>query len=366
MRSVQRVFGSAVVMVLLSGATAAAQDIWTAPAQGVRQLRRQLSGVTLQVITADLDDPQVRLVRARPEDGALTAAEFSEQHDAFVTVGGAAAADASRALSALTEGGAITEGAWMLRDGRAVEGAPARVWGAVGRGPAHRLVVVTATREALSRELVLDTLRGFSVDRAVALAGDARPAVRVGGRAVVASRGEVATTSVFGLRVLPGAAWFAASPEASGVEGVAREGADVAVWFTARNTGRRAWRAGDGPTLTVESAEGIQRVSIEGDTAPGAVGRFVARVSPRAAGSLSVRARLVAPDGVALLDDPMTVELAVRAREAAPRAAATRVQAAGFSMGEGAGNGPTGVAWAVLSVFGSVIAALNRRARRDG
>ena len=37
------------------------------------------------------------------------------------------------------------------------------------------------------------------------------------------------------------------------------------------------------------------------------------------------------------------------------------VQAAGFSTG----GGPSGVAWVALSVFGSVVAALGRRARHD-
>ena len=56
----------------------------------------------------------------------------------------------------------------------------------------------------------------------------------------------------------------------------------------------------------------------------------------------------------------LTVVLACAAGASQGRVPPT-VQAAGFST-EG---GPSGVAWVALSVFGSVVAALGRRARRD-
>lgn len=56
----------------------------------------------------------------------------------------------------------------------------------------------------------------------------------------------------------------------------------------------------------------------------------------------------------------LTVALACATGAAQGRAQPT-IQAAGFST-EG---GPSGVAWVALSVFGSVVAALGRRARRD-
>lgn len=56
----------------------------------------------------------------------------------------------------------------------------------------------------------------------------------------------------------------------------------------------------------------------------------------------------------------LTVVLACAAGAAQGRAQPT-VQAAGFSTG----GGPSGVAWVALSVFGSVVAALGRRARHD-
>lgn len=360
MRSVRIALGSALLSTALLGVTASAQDTWSAPAQGVRRLHRELDAFGLEVITADLNDPQVRVVRPRAEDGAMTAAEFSERHDAFVALGGAATADASRALSAILDGGEA-DGAWLLRDGAVLDGAPAQAWGAVGRTASNRLVVVVSSRGPIARERLVETLRGFEVARAVALVGAARPPLLVGGRAAQPSV-DRAVHGLFGLRVLPGASWYAAAPEASDGAQRARVGAEAQVWFTARNTGQRAWRGDEAPTLRVETDEGTVSARPQAEVAPGAVGRFVARWTPRTAGARRLHGRLFAPDGAALLDDPIIAELAVAEAPAVQRA--TRVQAAGFSLG--AEGGPTGVAWAVLSVFGSAVAALCRRARREG
>jgi hypothetical protein len=196
------------------------------------------------------------------------------------------------------------------------------------------------------------------VDRAVALAGGHRPALRVGPRALSQAGGPL--TALLGVRVLPGALWFAAAPETSDAHALG------AVAFRARNTGRRAWRGDDAPTLTVACGGVVSRVRPEGEVAPGDVGRFVVRCAPHDEVAMELRAELRGPDGVALLDEPLTARLAPRPGVVATSAATAeaRVQTAGFDLGEG--SGPSGVAWIVLSVFGSAIAALHKRARREG
>lgn len=109
----------------------------------------------------------------------------------------------------------------------------------------------------------------------------------------------------------------------------------------------------------------VRAVAVRGAAAPSLLLRAesLTRGAPEAQAMLAVR--VLPGAGAPGVREPEPEAPAPRANPVTVAVAATRpteVQAAGFSLGD---DGPSGVAWMVLSVLGCVSALLGRRARAD-
>ncbi|MEZ4390718.1 MAG: hypothetical protein R3A48_06440 [Polyangiales bacterium] len=338
--------------LLSAPAAALAQDVWTSPAPGVRALRRTQRGRTVNLVTADLRDPQLRpSVRALGAE-VMSPVAAAEASDAFVAL---ALRDQPEVLDAVR---AMLGASELTRPARLIDDAPGDLWGAVGLTAARRLVLVTSDRTAMTPGSLEESLRSAGVVRAVAVRGARAPSLLLGGRGV-SGAGSLAD-AVVGVRLLPGASHVAGEARGIDLAADAKVGAPVTVTLRALNTGRAPWRAGDAPQGLVVIDGVATRLSLEGEARPGELARFTATWTPARAGAHTMRASVSLEDGTALGPEVLRV-VRVRTPTRLPPPA-RRVETAGVSL---LGGGPSGVAWLALSVFGSVSAALTRRARRD-
>lgn len=338
-------------LALLSApALTQAQDVWSAPAPGLRTLRRSSEGRRLHVVFADLREEQLRLA-ARPLGATpLALREAVEECDAYVALGLRGGAEFITEINRMLGDQATPVGSRLVSD----EGAP--LWAAVGLTAARRLVILAGDGRAIAPAMVDETLRSAGVVRAVSLRGSRAPSLVVRGEGLSGGPGPV--DAMLSLRLLPGATRFAGEPRTLEVGGVAASGGALTLSLRAINTGRAAWRAGASPRAIVDAAGDAVALSLLEEAGPGQTARFAGQWTPRRAGAYQVSARLVLDEQNAVSE--RSIERLVRVREAREARVERRVETAGFAF---AADGPSGLAWLVLSVFGSVSAALSRRAR---
>lgn len=304
------------------------------------------------MVTADLRDPQLRPSVRDLGDGPVSPVAAVEASDAFVGLALRDQPAVLRAVRAMLGASTVAPAASLVDD------APGTLWAAVGLTSTRRLVLVTGDGAALTREPLEETLRSAGVVRAVTVRGDRPPSLLVAGRGV--SGAGALADAVVGVRLLPGATPVAG--EARGIDLAADPKVGEAVTLTLRalNTGRTAWRAGEAPLGRVVIDGAATELRLVNEARPGEVARFTARWTPDRAGSHAMQATVSLADGTALGPE---VRRAVRVRLATRLPPPERrIETAGVSL---LGSGPSGVAWLALSVFGSVSAALTRRARRD-
>jgi hypothetical protein len=300
-------------LVVAAPAPARARDVWTTPHPGVRHLRRVGAKLDVHVIVVDLRAAEVSLVVTRPEDRALTVDDFARRYDVQVAMNanffdgafrpcgmtrgdGVPARDAYEEACSATLGlGRLNEAQmfealdptadapepwmtdvvagkpWLVRDGVALTGWPA---------PGHIRLRHPRSAVGLSRDrstLFLVVADGRRSD-ALGLDGDELAALFVelgahdafnldGGGSTslyVAAEGGVVNRpsdgharplgNHIGVRVRPGARWYAArlepsdaAPSASDrvarLEAQAAPGETTFVGARYRNVGRRPWPA---------------------------------------------------------------------------------------------------------------------------
>lgn len=338
--------------LLSAPATALAQDAWTSPAPGVRALRRTQRGRTVHMVTADLRDPQLRPSVRHLGDGPLSPVAAVEASDAFVALALRDQPEVLGAVQAMLGAGEVTPAASLVDD------APGSLWGAVGLTASRRLVLITGDGAALTRASLEETLRSAGVVRAVAVRGDRAPSLLVGGHGV--SGAGALADAVVGVRLLPGATRVAGEARGIDVANAATAGEAVTLTLRALNTGRTVWRAGDAPVARVVIDAVPTELRLASEARPGEVARFSASWTPARAGAHAMQASVSLEDGTALGAEVQRVVRVRRPTRLPPPE--RRIETAGVSL---LGSGPSGVAWLALSVFGSVSAALTRRARRD-
>lgn len=413
---------------LTLASTAQALDLWSAPHAGLRHLHRFGNGQDLHVMLVDLDNPEVAVVATRPEDRFITTTEFARRYDTEVAINanfygrgscGLAMGDGVVFERAYEDGcgaslgfGRANESSpfdslniprgpapatwirevlsgkpWLLRDGRAPTAwvRPQHIYRpnprtAVGlTGDRRTLVLLAADGRrpgvpGLTGFQLVAALREFGVTDAVNLDGGGSTTMVVDGRIAnhPSDRVERSVMTHLGVRVRPGAVWWAGEVTARGSTQDNGIGETRELWVEARNTGRRPWRpvteGGGSPVLELHDGATSYTASVDRVTNPGEVGRFTLRWLPRRGGQHPLRARLALPDGGLLVADALSFDVAVRdtvkpppSRLAAPPAVAT----AGLGLGgcHTTPSGPTRSAWAVLGVLGAAVAACRRRVR---
>jgi len=403
-------------------ASASAVDRWTAPHPGIRHLHRVRPGVDLHVVLVDLRSPEVSVVATRPEDRFTTTTEFARRYDAVVAVNGnfwghgscGLAVGGGEVYPTIYEDGCIatlgvgpandavaldtsasphgplpamiTEAwsgkPWLMRGGQAPRNwvRPQHLY----RPNPRTAAALTADRgtmillsadgrrpgvPGLTGFQMVDVLREFGAHDAINLDGGGSTTLVMNSRIVnrPSDHHERAVITHLGIRVRPGAVWYAGQITGQGTPASVTAGRPASLWVEARNTGRRPWRGADGPTVELSDGGRTWSARASDEVAPGAVGRFVVAWEPGAFGNTSLRARLVAPQGGLLVEEPIRFDVAVRAPVAPTTtspAPAPQVMTASMGLGCNAQPGrPSGLAWGVLGVFGSLVAALRRRGR---
>ncbi len=406
----------------LAAPGAGAVDRWTAPHPGIRHLHRVRPGVDLHVVLVDLQNPEVSVVATRPEDRFSTTSTFAHRYEAVVAVNGnfwghgscGLAAGGGHVYPTIYEDGCnatlgigpandalavdttalshgplpsmITEAwsgkPWLMRGGQAPRNwvRPQHLYRPNPRTAAaltadrRTLIVLTADGRrpgvpGLTGFQLVDVLREFGAADAINLDGGGSTTLVMDGHLVnrPSDRHERAVITHLGIRLNPGAVWYAAEIVGQGAPTEVGVGQRATVWVEARNTGRRPWTSSSGPMVELTDGTRSWVGRPVADVAPGTVGRFEVAWEPRSVGGATLRARLVAPEGELLVEEPIRFDVAVRAPRLPPtqRAVAGReVVTASVGLGCSAQPGrPSGVAWIALAMFGSVVAALRRRAR---
>ena len=347
-------FGALALLAALSVTPQAqARDRWRAPHPAMRHLHRRTEDRDIHVVLVDVTSPELRVVTTRPEDEPMGASEFAVAYDAAV------------ALPASEWG----DGAWLLRSGFEL-GADDAVTprSAVGLSADGRRMVFASADAASSRELA-SLLLEFDCADAISLGqGDASSLV-LAGRAAHHADERASRPSPWhvGVRVLPGAARWAARVVDAPASLAAVQGDPREVELLLLNTGRATWRpdGAGGAAPIAQWSDGGRRfiAALSEETPPGAVGRFVARWEPTEPGERSLSLSIVDPDGLSLSDES-TARVAVAApARVEPRFEAQPAVAAASLFGHGP-SGPRGLAWACLAVLASGVAAI-RRARPE-
>lgn len=398
---------------------ASAVDRWTSPHPGIRHLHRVRPGVDLHVVLVDLASPEISVVATRPDDRFITTSEFARRYEAVVAVNAnfwgqgscGLAAGAGEVLPRIYEDGCtatlgvgpgndavaldtsatphgplpsmITEAwsgkPWLMRSGQATRNwiRPQHLYRPNPRTAAaftsdHRTMILLSADgrrpgvPGLTGFQMVDVLREFGAYDAVNLDGGGSTTLVMNSHVVnrPSDHQERAVITHLGIRLRPGAVWYAGVVVGRGAPEAVTQGQLATLWVEARNTGRRAWVGTQGPM--VELSDGGHTWTGRSTTAvpPGEVGRFEIAWAPSKFGNASLRARLVTPEGGLLVEEPINFEIAVRAPIApSPRAEPTpQVMTASMGFGCSARPGaPTGVAWGVLGMFGALVAALRRR-----
>ena len=413
---------AAVVAMTAIPSAASAIDRWTSPHPGIRHLHRVRPGVDLHVVLVDLGSPEVSVVATRPEDRFTTTTEFARRYGAVVAVNAnfwgrgscGLAAGGGEVYPRIYEDGCvatigvgpannaialdtsasphgplpalITEAwsgkPWLMRDGQAPRNwvRPQHLYRPNPRTAAaltadHRTMILLSADgrrpgvQGLTGFQMVDVLREFGAHDAINLDGGGSTTLVMNSRVVnrPSDHHERAVITHLGIRLRPGAAWYAGQITDRGAPLAVTAGQSAKVWVEARNTGRRAWSGAEGPTVELTDGGRTWTARAADEVPPGGLGRFEVSWVPRTFGNASLRARLVTPDGALLVDEPIRFDVAVRAPAApAAPAAAPTPQVMTASMGFGCSTrpgAPSGLAWGVLGVFGSLVAALRRRRR---
>ena len=408
-----------VAMAVIPSA-ASAVDRWTSPHPGIRHLHRVRPGVDLHVVLVDLASPEVSVVATRPEDRFTTTTEFARRYEAVVAINGNFWGQGSCGLAAgggevyprIYEDGCvatlgvgpanntlaldtsasphgplpamITEAwsgkPWLMRDGQAPRNwvRPQHLYRPNPRTAAaisadHRTMILLSADgrrpgvPGLTGFQMVDVLREFGAHDAINLDGGGSTTLVMNSRVVnhPSDQHERAVITHLGIRVRRGAVWYAGQITGRGAPEAVTAGQPATLWVEARNTGRRAWTGSEGPTVELTDGGRTWTARARGEVVPGAIGRFEVAWEPRVFGNVSLRARLVGPAGALLVDEPMRFDVAVRAPvapSAAPPEGSPQVMTASMGFGCNAQPGaPSGLAWGVLGVFGSLAAALRRR-----
>lgn len=418
---------AAVMAMAAVPSAAAARDRWTSPHPGIRHLHRVRPGLDLHVVLVDLASPEVSVVATRPEDRFTTTSQFARRYGAVVAVNAnfwgrgscGLAAGGGEVYPRIYEDGCIatlgvgpandavaldtsasphgplpamiTEAwsgkPWLMRDGQAPRNwvRPQHLY----RPNPRTAAALTADRgtmillsadgrrpgvPGLTGFQLVDVLREFGAHDAINLDGGGSTTLVMNSRVVnrPSDRHERAVITHLGIRLRPGAAWYAGQITGQGSPASVTAGQPATLWVEARNTGRRAWSGALGPTVELTDGGRTWTSRATGEVPPGGVGRFEVAWEPRAFGHASLRARLVAPEGALLVEEPIRFDVAVRAPSAPtspavpPRVETPQVMTASMGFGCHAQPGaPSGLAWGVLGVFGSLVAALRRRRRPD-
>jgi hypothetical protein len=402
---------------------ASAVDRWTAPHPGIRHLHRVRPGVDLHVVLVDLASPEVSVVATRPEDRFTTTTEFARRYGAVVAVNAnfwghgscGLAAGGGQVYPTIYEDGCVatlgvgpsnnavaldTSGSshgplpamiteawsgkpWLMRDGQAPRNwvRPQHLYRPNPRTAAaltadHRTMILLSADgrrpgvPGLTGFQLVDVLREFGAYDAINLDGGGSTTLVMNSRLVnrPSDHHERAVITHLGIRLRPGAVWFAGQITARGAPEAVTAGHPATLWVEARNTGRRVWAGAEGPSIELVDGGRTWTGRVHGDVAPGEVGRFEVAWEPRAFGNASLRARLVTPEGALLVEEAIRFDVAVRAPAAPsePHLAAATPQVMTASMGFGCSaqpGAPSGLAWGVLGVFGSLVAALRKRRR---
>jgi hypothetical protein len=351
-----------------------ATDLWSAPYEGVREMHRRVDDVDVRVLFVDLTNPSVSLVATRPVDRMITVSEFARRYEAdiamnanFFDVGSCGLmvgefdvmdrayedrCTASIAFGlenevALFDSTMAPRGpvpaAWMANvlSGKPFlirDGIPLTHWmrpqhlyrpnprSVVGlTEDRHTLVMVLADGRrhgvpGLTAFQVIALLREFDVTDAVNLDGGGSTELVMGGAIVnqPSDGRERIVMSHLGVRIRPGAQWDNASLEAYGSPNNVRPGEIATVWLEVRNMGRRSWRAGQSPVLTLDDGAIGYIATVPHEVAPGYVGRFEVRWLARGEGERQLRADLRTPGGEPLPIGPLTFTVNVRAPNARP------------------------------------------------
>jgi hypothetical protein len=359
------------------GAQARARDLWSSPHPGVRHLHRTGAKVDVHVVVVDLTAPEVSLIVTRPEDRGLTVDDFARRYDVQVAMNanffdgafrpcGMSRGDGVPALDAYDEACTATLGIgrlnealmfdalgpvadapeawmtevvagkpWLVREGVALTGwpAPAHIRSrhprsAVGLSRDRRtlFLVVADGRRADAAGLDGDELAALFVELgahdAFNLDGGGSTSLYVAAEGGIVNRPSDGHTrplgSHIGVRIRPGARWYAArlesgveapapegsAPDSAVLEATAAPGETKSVTVRYRNVGRRPWPAdsltlvavGERPSAlwdpktwasphAIAQRNGLVRpgevVQVDFDTAvPVAVGRFEATFVP--------------------------------------------------------------------------------------
>jgi hypothetical protein len=217
---------------------------------------------------------------------------------------------------------------------------------------------------------MVDVLREFGAHDAINLDGGGSTTLVMNSHLInrPSDHHERTVITHLGIRLRPGAAWYAGQITGRGAPGSVTAGHAATLWVEARNTGRRVWTGAEGPSVELVDGGRTWTARVNGEVPPGGVGRFEVAWEPRTFGNASLRARLVTPEGGLLVEEPIRFDVAVRAPVAPsePRVAAATPQVMTASMGFGCTaqpGAPSGLAWGVLGVFGSLVAALRKRRR---
>lgn len=414
------VYGVALSLAF-AASPAAARDLWTAPFSGVRHLRRVEPGVDLHVVLVDLENPEVSVVATRPEDRFITTTAFARRYDAQVALNanfynqgscGVAMGDGRLFERAYEDGcgasmafGRANEAAvfdstgaprgpvpyawvtevfsgkpWLIRGGRALTNwsRPQHVYRPNPRTAAgltrdrHTLVLLAADgrrrdAEGITGFQMVEVLREFGAYDAVNLDGGGSTTLVLGGEVAnqLSDRRERAVITHLGVRITPGAVWYAGEilPPANVL--AATEGSAATLTFSVRNTGRRPWKGQDvsAPVLELDDGEGAGgcRATLEGAAGQGETGVFTARWTPRNPGERALKLRLVAPDG-ALMGTIVTLPVSVRgARRVSAEVRDPPVMAASMGCQTAPSRGPSRLAWGCLAALGATVARLRRR-----
>ncbi|MBI5516394.1 MAG: phosphodiester glycosidase family protein [Deltaproteobacteria bacterium] len=405
------------------GPPAEATDYWSSTHRGIRHLRRTVPGAEVHAVLVDLQDPELAVVATRPQDQFITTRQFASRYDARVAlnanffargscglaVGGGEVfprayedgCGASLGFGRANEAGAfdslgvprgpvplpwmtevLTGKPWLLRGGRPTWNwtRPQHIYrpnprSALGVTADRRTLVLVAADgrrygvPGMTGFQLVSVLQEFGVSDAINLDGGGSTTLVMDGRIAnrVSDRQERTVLSHVGVRVLPGAVWYAAEVLSQRGQRVGQRGEVLELQVEARTTGRRPWRPADqgGGSPRLELSDGAvgYTASVEAPTEPGQVGRFILRWQARAPGQRTLRARLLAPDGAPLSDRPLDFAVAVREAPKA-RPATERPEVMAASMGCEAGRrSPSRGAWAVLVGF---LIALSRVRPRPG
>lgn len=406
----------------LAPRAAHADDEWSAPHRGIRHLHRTDVGVDLHVVLVDLTNPELSVVSTRPEDRFITTSEFARRYDAVVAlnanfydrgscglaVGGgrlfedsyedgctaslgfsvaneALAFDSSQIprgpLPADWVSEVLTGKPWLMRNGRAETNwqRPQHLYRSNPRSAAgvnadrSTLVLLAADGrrpgvEGLNGFQIVEALREFDVTDAVNLDGGGSTALVLDGSVAnhPSDRNERSVVTHLGVRLMPGARWYAGEIVARDTPSEAREGAETELHVDVRNTGRRAWRRGEtAPSLELRDGATVLGATLATTVEPGATGRFTLRWSARGVGAHALSARVIAPDGATLATTSSRLAVAPAVRAVRPRESArVPIARAGIGFGVGAAKqSPSPLAWMALAVFASLVASL--RARRE-